>query len=190
MTRLEEFMELLTGSFHNAEQYEEMKQKQADFPYAEHVNTVCNEKIKNLPAGFPGIFMVEESYYTVGGSTHASPHLFLFTEEGGKIRLTSYDIPAGCDKRTFTWQSMGDVDYASLKASEKFTPALYTEADGVWEGGSVSMFSPAVKFTLFERFSEEVLEVSESMEVNGKKTFGYDVPILYKRRREGSCSHQ
>jgi len=25
------------------------------------------------------------------------------------------------------------------------------------------------------------LEVFESMEVNGKRTFGYDVPIIYKR---------
>lgn len=43
------------------------------------------------------------------------------------------------------------------------------------------MFSPVLKFTLFERFSKECLEVSESMEVNGKKTFGYDEPILYMR---------
>ena len=43
------------------------------------------------------------------------------------------------------------------------------------------MFSPVLKFTLFERFSTEALEVTESMEVNGKKTFGYDEPIIYKR---------
>ena len=43
------------------------------------------------------------------------------------------------------------------------------------------MFSPVLKFNLFERFSPEVLEVTESMEVNGKRTFGYDEPILYKR---------
>lgn len=51
----------------------------------------------------------------------------------------------------------------------------------MWEGGSTSMFSPVLKFTLFERFSDTQLEVSECMEVNGKKTFGYDVPIIYKR---------
>lgn len=44
------------------------------------------------------------------------------------------------------------------------------------------MFSPVLKFTLWERFSPEVLEVSETMEVNGKKTMGYDRPILYKRK--------
>ena len=68
-----------------------------------------------------------------------------------------------------------------LEISEKFTPALYTLHDGVWEGGSVSMFSPVLKFTLYERFSQESLEVAETMEVNGKRTFGYDVPIVYRR---------
>lgn len=45
------------------------------------------------------------------------------------------------------------------------------------------MFSPVLKFTLFERFSNDMLEVSESMEVNGKRTFGYDEPIIYKRKK-------
>ena len=46
------------------------------------------------------------------------------------------------------------------------------------------MFTPALKFTLFERFSSEGLEVSETMEMNGKRTFGYDVPILYRRTED------
>ena len=74
-------------------------------------------------------------------------------------------------------------EYSDLKRSEKFTPALYQEKDGVWEGGSVSQFTPVMTFRLWERFSETCLEVSESMEVNGKKTFGYDVPVIYKRER-------
>lgn len=36
-------------------------------------------------------------------------------------------------------------------------------------------------FKLWKKFSDSCLEVSESMEVNGKRTFGYDVPIIYKR---------
>ena len=36
-------------------------------------------------------------------------------------------------------------------------------------------------FKLWEKFSDTCLEVFESMEVNGKRTFGYDVPIIYKR---------
>ena len=99
------------------------------------------------------------------------------------MKLTSWELPEGYDKTSFTWDSLENVEYSKLKVSEKFTPAVYKLKDGVWEGGSVSMFSPVLKFTLFERFSEDCLEVSESMEVNGKKTFGYDEPIIYKRKK-------
>lgn len=181
MSKLSDFMNILAGKFNNSEQFETMKKNNLNFPYAEHVNTICNDKIVNLPNNFNGIFMVEESYYTVDGNTHASPHLFLFTEEENGVKLTSYELPTGYDKNTFTYKNLKEIDYNDLNLSEKFTPALYIEKDGVWEGGSISMFSPVLKFTLFERFSKEYLEVSESMEVNGKKTFGYDEPILYKR---------
>ena len=67
--------------------------------------------------------------------------------------------------------------YSILEKSEKFNPTLYHEKDGIWEGGSTSQFSPVMTFKLWEKFSNNFLEVSESMEVNGKKTFGYDEPI-------------
>lgn len=177
MKHLDEFVKTLCGRFDNAAQIQELeKEGITDFPFARHVNTVCNDKITGLPADFPGKFVLEESYYTTNGKTHASPHLFLFTEEGEGVKLTSYELPKGSD----TYETMAPMAYADLKVSEKFTPAIYTLQDGVWEGGSVSMFSPVLKFTLFERFSPEVLEVTETMEVNGKRTFGYDRPILYR----------
>lgn len=181
MEQLQELVGLLTGHFDNKAQFEEKEKAGESFPYACHVNTVCNHKIANLPADFEGLFVVEESYYTQNGSTHPSPHLFLFTQEGEDVKLTSYEVPQGYDKNTFTYDQMGEVNYKQLKVSEKFTPAVYRKVDGVWEGGSVSMFSPVLKFTLFERFSPEALEVTEHMEVNGKRTFGYDEPIVYKR---------
>ena len=180
-SNLEMFIKLITGHFNNKEQFEEMQKSGRVYPYAEHVNTVCNDKIKNLPVDFQGKFLVEESYYETNGKKHASSHIFLFTEEKEGILLSSYEIPAGADKNTFTYDSMLPVEYSELKKSEKFTPALYLENDGVWEGGSTSQFTPVMKFKLWERFSETGLEVAESMEVNGKRTFGYDVPILYKR---------
>lgn len=184
MSKLDNFINILVGNFDNSLQFKELQEQGiTDFPFAEHVNTVCNGKINGLPANFPGVFIVEESYYTTNGSTHSSPHLFLFTEEGSGIKLTSYEVPDGYDKNTFTYAQLGALDYEDMKVSEKFTPAIYRELeDSVWEGGSVSMFSPVLKFTLFERFSTDVLEVWESMEVNGKRTFGYDQPILYRRK--------
>ena len=125
--KTEEFVKLMTGHFDNAQ----------------HVNTVCNDKINNIPEDFHGIFIVE-------------------------------------DKNTFSYDSMKNVDYSKLKKSEKFTPALYHENGGVWEGGSTSRFSPVMTFKLWEKFSDSCLEVSESMEANGKRTFGYDAPIIYK----------
>lgn len=183
MKDLDEFIGILCGEFDNSRQLEELQaQGITDFPLAEHRNTPCNNKITSLPEGFSGVFVVEESYYTQGGRTHASPHIFLFTPEEDGIKLTSYEIPQGYDKNTFTYQQMGEVPYEALRPSEKFTPALYRKKDGVWEGGSVSMFTPVLKFTLYERFSPEVLEVSETMEMNGRRTFGYDQPILYRRK--------
>lgn len=183
MSQLDCFINILIGHFDNLEQYNILKhQGISNFPFAEHINTICNDKIINLPEDFNGIFIVEESYYTINGKTNALPHLFLFIEEKEGIKLISYEIPNGYDKTTFTYANLKAIDYCHLKLSERFTPATYVLKDGVWEGGSVSMFSPILKFTLFERFSEEKLEVSESMEVNGKRTFGYDEPIIYKRK--------
>ena len=181
MTKLNDFIKILTGEFNNSEQYENMKKNGEEFPYAEHINIVCNDKITNLPSNFNGIFMIEESYYKLNEKMHASPHLFLFTEEPDGIKLTSYEIPTGYNKSTFTYQNLDSVDFNDLKLSKKFTPAIYIQKNGVWEGGSTSMFSPVLKFTLFERFSKEQLEVTETMEVNGKRTFGYDEPIIYKK---------
>ena len=144
MMKLDNFIGMMTGYFDNKEQFNMMQATGKIYPYAKHVNTVCNDKINNIPEDFHGIFIVE-------------------------------------DKNTFSYDSMKNVDYSKLKKSEKFTPALYHENGGVWEGGSTSRFSPVMTFKLWEKFSDSCLEVSESMEVNGKRTFGYDVPIIYKR---------
>ena len=185
MSRLDEFLELLCGRFDNARQLEELRESGGPaLPLARHVNTVCNGKIAGLPADFAGAFVLEESYYTQEGRTHASPHLFLFTEEGEAVKLTSYQLPKAADGGDVTYETLPPLSYDALEVSGKFTPALYTLRDGVWEGGSVSMFSPVLRFTLYERFSREALEVTETMEVNGRRSFGYDVPILYRRTEE------
>ena len=38
----------------------------------------------------------------------------------------------------------------------------------------MSQFTPVMVFRLWEKFSDTCLEVSESMEVHGKRTFGSD----------------
>ena len=120
--KMEKFVKLMTGHFDNREQFTEMKSAGKLFPYARHVNTVCNDKINNIPENFTGIFMVEESYYETDGKCHASPHLFLITDCDGGIMLSSYEIPAGEDKNTFSYASMKNVEYSDLKRCESVYP--------------------------------------------------------------------
>ena len=122
MSKFESFMKVLTGHFDNKEQYAQMQKAGKLYPYAEHVNTVCNDKIKNLPKDFNGKFVVEESYYETNGKRHASPHLFLITENEEGILLSSYEIPEGEDKSKVLYDSMKNIDYTELKKTEKFTP--------------------------------------------------------------------
>lgn len=60
MMKIKNFVDLMTGEFDNKEQFIEMKEAGKSFPYAQHINTVCNDKIKNIPEDFNGIFVVEE----------------------------------------------------------------------------------------------------------------------------------
>ena len=139
MMKIKNFVDLMTGEFDNKEQFMEMKEAGKSFPYA--------QQIKNIPEDFNGIFVVEESYYETDGKRHASPHLFLITDSDDGIILSSYEIPAGEDKNTFSYNSMKSVDYSELRKSEKFTPALYKENNGSWEGGSVSQFTPVQEWS-------------------------------------------
>lgn len=84
MHDLSEFLDLLCGHFDNREQFEQRQAAgDASFPFARHVNTICNQKISGLPADFPGRFLLEESYYTVQGRTNASPPPVLLHPGGG-----------------------------------------------------------------------------------------------------------
>ena len=179
MKLLGEFTAMLCGSFDNSVQLERFAaQGITGYPEARHVNTRINDHIDHLPEDFAGEFVLEESYYTVGGRTNAMPHLFLFTEEGDCVKLTSYEMPEGYTKDTFTAAGLGRLDYRTLRPSATFTPALYHKNGEWFEGGSESMFTSVLKFSLYERFSNEV---SESMEKDGRRTFGYDLPLEYRR---------
>ena len=81
MANLINFVTLLNGKFDNKDQFEKISKTNPQYPYAKHINTICNSKIANLPNGFESVFMIEESYYSVQGTTRSSSHLFLFMEE-------------------------------------------------------------------------------------------------------------
>ena len=49
MMKLDNFVGMMTGHFDNKDQFKKMQAEGKTYPYAEHVNTICNDKINNLP---------------------------------------------------------------------------------------------------------------------------------------------
>ena len=52
MMKLDNFIGMMTGCFDNKEQFNMMQATGKIYPYAKHVNTVCNDKINNIPHDF------------------------------------------------------------------------------------------------------------------------------------------
>lgn len=183
MQPLEKFISYLCGEFDNIEQW---KQEQENFhsihPLAKHINTIINNRIENLPTDFKGYFILEESYYSENGNSTILPHLFKFHADSvNRVVLTSYELPHEYTKEDFNAANPNlHLDYHKLQISTKFNPMTYEEKDNTFIGSSVSMFTPVLKFILQEKIGQDALYVEESIEVNGKRTFGYDGPIIYK----------
>ena len=59
MMKLDNFVGMMTGHFDNKDQFNKMQAEGKTYPYAEHVNTICNDKINNLPEDFKGKFVVK-----------------------------------------------------------------------------------------------------------------------------------
>ena len=46
--KLDNFVGMMTGHFDNKDQFNKMQAEGKTYPYAEHVNTICNDKINNI----------------------------------------------------------------------------------------------------------------------------------------------
>lgn len=183
MHNLERFITYLCGDFDNQDQIaEEMKNNHLQHPLATHRNHIINDHIDHLPMDFQGYFILEESYYVDEQGTKAQPHLFLFqANTNGNVELLSYEIPKAFNQNTFVYHDDLRLDYSELTLSATFKPMEYIEKEGVFFGESENQFNPAVTFLLRESIGPEELSVKETLLVNGKRTMGYDTPILYKR---------
>lgn len=187
MNEFEVFKKVIVGDFNNLEQIEEEKLSgKIIHPISKHINRVCNHKITNLPNGFKGIFVIEESYYTYVDTdrTNALPHLFLFDETtDGKVKLTSYEIPKSISKKDFTNSNESlMMDYNDLEISSKFTPIIYEYKENIgFYGKSLSNFGNDTTFLLEETLSENRFEVSEILKKGEKIIIGFDTPIVYTR---------
>lgn len=184
MSILDSFINHLCGKFNNSEQISiEQKTGKVIHPNAKHINGICNHKITNIPDDFNGYFILEESYYEMGNFKNTLPHLFLFTlNDDGNVMLTSYDMPENIKKKDFRNDNSDlKMDFNTLKVSEKFNPMVYIYENGEFKGESLSHFSPVTTFILKETVKDGILEVSEVFKKDGKITFGFEDPVIYKK---------
>ena len=162
----------------------EVKAGKQIHPYAKHVNRLLDSKIKNLPKNHNGFYILEESYYTYPNKPmEMKPYLFWFEKTMlGKVKLHSLQIPKGWDKKDVRNDNLKFVvEYADLKDSPTFTPAVYTKTEtGFYIKVPVNLPN-GMKFTLEETIGKETFEVMESLEKDGKSLTPYSTPIIYKR---------
>ena len=96
MMKLDNFINMMTGHFNNKEQFDNMQREGKTYPYAEHINTICNEKIIEP---FLKILMVNLllKKATMRQMVNAMlPHIFsLLQRKKMELWLYSYEIPEG-----------------------------------------------------------------------------------------------
>lgn len=187
MSEFELFKKVIVGKFNNLAQIErEKSQGKVTHPISKHVNTICNDKILNLPNNFKGIFVIEESYYTFVDTnrTNVLSHLFLFEEtENHQVKLISYEIPKDINRNDFIGSNdCLRMDYNKLEVSEKFNSMIYTYTqESGFHGRSLSQFGPDTTFLLDETLSENKFEVTEILKKGDRILVGFDSPIIYLR---------
>ena len=179
-----EIIRMLSGIFTNEEQIrkEDMEGKRVH-PPAEHIITPCGHMISNIPEGLRNGFVIEESYFDLGDRVIDKHYLFLYEEAGARtVRLTSFNLPENIEFGKFIGSNDSlRMDFRDLKVSPRFEPLLLNKNNGEYFGENVSSFGPGKIFRFSLRVSEEGFEVKELLEADGKKSAGYDTPVVYKR---------
>jgi hypothetical protein len=187
-TAFDLFKKYLVGNFDNAKQIksEKMAGKQIH-PYARHINRVFDKKIKNIPADFQGVFILQESYYINPNQsdTILKPHLFKIEPiDNQTVKLYSMALPADLDKRKIRHNNPQlSFDFNDLQVSPTFSSgAIYTLREGtVFYAKTTIQLNAEMRFTLEEYLSKNLLSVMELSEKNGQRLTPYDTPILYDR---------
>ena len=184
MDNLRKFMEILCGTFDNREQCRQEEARGAPVhPHARHIIGICNDRMCHLPIDFAGYFVIEESYFDLGDRQIEKHYLFLYEDAGpGKIRLTSYNVPASIPKAAFINENgQLQIDFSQLAISPRFEPLILEAGHGEYSGENVSCFAPETLFKFSLRVTPDRLIVKELLERNGERIAGYDEPILYRK---------
>lgn len=185
MEKLNKFISYIEGCFNNDNQIkeEEALNMEARTPSAKHIVGICNDKVENLPKDFKGYFTIDETYYNHGEKETALRHLFLYTlNEENSVVLTSYELPNDIDYNDFVNSNDKlQINYESLKLSEKFNPITFEEKEGYFLAESEAEFAPGVIFTAIEKVYDGKMYVTEIFRKNGVIVSGSEEPIIYNR---------
>ena len=185
---LARFQQYITGDFDNSKQVvAEITAGKQVHPLAIHVNRLATHKVKNVPQGLNGFFIIEESYYLVEGKPiDLKPYLFLFEERvGGIIHLTTYQLNAWKKEEIRNDNNTLSFDYTQLVSSSTFKGADYTwdPKDKTFNTISPNDLGNGMKFTLTEKFTNKQLSVLEQVERDGKLITSWNTPIIYIRTK-------
>ena len=75
--KLDNFIGMMTGHFDNKEQFDMMQKTGKIYPYAEHINTICNDKIKIFLWILMENLLLKKVIMKSMESDMHPPHLFL-----------------------------------------------------------------------------------------------------------------
>lgn len=180
------FHTYIVGHFTNEAQVQaERNAGKQVHPFAEHISDVASQKIDGLPEGDDSVWVLEESYYTTGGVTKASPFLFRFSRTAqNHVAISAYDFPPSIPPSSLRNNNTAlRFNYADLKPSKSFTPATYeySEADRSYSVYSATPLPHNTSFVLNETIAQMRLTVMEDVIVNGHSVMPYHTPLLYDR---------
>ncbi|MEO1769198.1 hypothetical protein [Candidatus Enterococcus ferrettii] len=181
MNDLEEVVSYLTGDFSNKKQFEQLSEDQKEkFPYAVHRNHILTPKIEGIPKNFEGVFLHEESYYTLNNRERFKTDIFLFSfNEEQRVKLSAVTIPKKYDNKKF--DDIEFIAYNELSVSEKFVPIVYEKIDDAYIGKSESMITASNRFFLTQKISSKSLVIKEEIFKEDRRIFGFDKAIVYER---------
>jgi hypothetical protein len=183
MTDLDIYLSYLVGDFDNKAQLDaETAAQKMLHPYAKHVTRIITSRVKNIPADFKDVFVLEESYYKYPNQdTVIKPYIFRFElNDKNQVVLHSVAVPERINKAKLRNDNPDwSLDFAELQDSPSFKATAYTKTDRGFYINAPNDLPGGVKFTLEETIGDGFLEVMELAEKGGKRLTPYSTPLMY-----------
>jgi outer membrane protein len=169
--KLDNFINMMTGHFNNKEQFDNMQREGKTYPYAEHINTICNEKILNLPKDFNGF------------ATRNNVQRSKVALERAKLNLDQQNLDV--ERTVFTAYSDASSAKESYEAAETTLSARklsFEYAKARYEVGLINVFDFNQAQTLLVNAQSEVLRTKYDYIFRTKiLEFYFGIPLIKKQ---------